>query len=81
MSKEHHETRNRILDTAESLFSDHGFRDVSLRCITKQAGVNIASVNYHFGSKDALVIEVFTRVVAPINRERIALLDLSLIHI
>lgn len=77
MSKEHHETRNRILDTAESLFSDHGFRDVSLRCITKQAGVNIASVNYHFGSKDALVIEVFTRVVAPINRERIALLDES----
>ena len=77
MSKEHHETRNRILDTAESLFSDHGFRDVSLRRITKQAGVNIASVNYHFGSKDALVIEVFTRVVAPINRERIALLDES----
>ena len=77
MSKEHHETRNRILDTAESLFSDHGFRDVSLRRITKQAGVNIASVNYHFGSKNALVIEVFTRVVAPINRERIALLDES----
>ena len=45
MSKEHHETRNRILDTAESLFSDHGFRDVSLRCITKQAGVNIASMS------------------------------------
>lgn len=77
MSKEHHETRNRILDTAESLFSDHGFRDVSLRRITKQADVNIASVNYHFGSKDALVIEVFTRVVAPINRERIALLNES----
>lgn len=77
MSKENHETRNRILDTAESLFSDHGFRDVSLRRITKEAGVNIASVNYHFGSKDALVIEVFTRVVAPINRERIALLDES----
>ena len=77
MSKEQNETRNRILDTAESLFSDHGFRDVSLRRITNEAGVNIASVNYHFGSKDALVIEVFTRVVAPINRERIARLDES----
>ena len=77
MRKDSKETRTRILDTAESLFSDHGFVDVSLRRITKEAGVNIASVNYHFGSKDALVNEVFTRVIAPINRERLALLGQS----
>lgn len=69
------ETRSRILDTAESLFSDHGFRDVSLRQITSKAGVNIASVNYHFGSKDALVAEVLARVIDPINRERLRLLE------
>ncbi|MEM9281306.1 MAG: efflux transporter outer membrane subunit [Verrucomicrobiota bacterium] len=69
------ETRDRILDTAESLFSDHGFRDVSLRRITREAEVNIAAVNYHFGSKEALIAEVLTRVVNPINRERLSLLD------
>jgi len=71
MSKDQKETRDRILDTAESLFSDHGFENVSLRQITQEAGVNIASVNYHFGSKDGLITEVFTRVVAPINSERL----------
>ncbi len=69
------ETRDRILDTAETQFSDHGFRDVSLRRITTEAGVNIAAVNYHFGSKEALIAEVLTRVIAPINRERLRLLD------
>lgn len=69
------ETRKRILDTAESLFSDHGFRDVSLRKITSEAGVNIAAVNYHFGSKDALVGEVLGQVISPINEERMRLLD------
>ncbi|MEM9016620.1 MAG: TetR family transcriptional regulator, partial [Verrucomicrobiota bacterium] len=69
------DTRTRILDVAESLFSDHGFRDVSLRQITRAAEVNIASVNYHFGSKEALTREVLTRVIAPINQERLQLLD------
>ncbi|MDF1826608.1 MAG: efflux transporter outer membrane subunit [Verrucomicrobiales bacterium] len=69
------ETRTRILDTAELLFSNHGFRDVSLRQITSEANVNIASVNYHFGSKDSLVAEVLTRVIAPINEQRLTLLD------
>ncbi|MEM7601438.1 MAG: TetR/AcrR family transcriptional regulator, partial [Verrucomicrobiota bacterium] len=69
------ETKTRILDTAEQLFSDHGFRDVSLRQITREAEVNIASVNYHFGSKEALVAEVLTRVISPINELRLKLLD------
>ncbi|MCB1235976.1 MAG: TolC family protein, partial [Verrucomicrobiae bacterium] len=70
------ETRDRILDAAENLFADHGFSKVSLRQITTEAGVNLAAVNYHFGSKDALVFEVLSRIVGPINRERLRLLDL-----
>ncbi len=69
------DTRVRILDVAGALFSEHGFRAVSLRRITQEAGVNLASVNYHFGSKEALVVEVLSRVIAPINRERLAMLD------
>lgn len=71
------DTRDRILDAAESLFADHGFRDVSLREITKEARVNIAAVNYHFGSKDALTAEVLARVISPINQERLRLLGES----
>ena len=45
------QTKDRILDVAEELFSDFGFATTSLRDITSTAGVNLASVNYHFGSK------------------------------
>lgn len=69
------ETRIRILDAAETLFSEKGFRNVSLREITGAARANTAAVNYHFGSKDALVAEVLGRVISPINRERLRLLD------
>jgi AcrR family transcriptional regulator len=68
-------TRDRILDTALRLFADRGFSDTSLRMITTEAGVNLAAVNYHFGSKDALIGEVFGRLVGPVNRERLARLD------
>ena len=69
------DTRVRILDVAGALFSEQGFRAVSLRQITHEAGVNLASVNYHFGSKEALVVEVLSRVIGPINRQRLAMLD------
>lgn len=69
------ETRDRILDAAEALFADEGFRNVSLRKITQEAGVNLAAVNYHFGSKDELVGEVLSRVINPINARRLELLD------
>ena len=64
-------TRERILDAAEALFSEHGFAKTSLRMITTSAGVNLAAVNYHFGSKRALIQEVFTRRLVPINAERL----------
>ena len=53
------DTRERILDAAESLFLDHGFEGTSMRMITAQAEVNLAAANYHFGSKEALIQEVF----------------------
>ncbi len=71
------ETRHRILDAAQQLFADHGFNSVSLRQITSEAGVNLAGVNYHFGSKDALITEVFSRMLTPINEERVRLLDIA----
>ncbi|GAB3033143.1 TetR family transcriptional repressor PsrA [Bowmanella dokdonensis] len=55
------ETKTEILNAAESLFAEHGFGDTSLRAITSQAKVNLASVNYHFGSKKQLIQEVLQR--------------------
>lgn len=68
-------TKDRILDIAETLFADHGFSATSLRDITHEAGVNIAAVNYHFGSKEALLGAVFDRRFAPVNRRRLEMLD------
>ena len=63
-------TRLRILDTAEHVFARDGFRDTTLRSITAEAGVNLASVNYYFGSKEKLIEEVFKRHVVPLNQLR-----------
>src|SRR5512143_118352 len=68
------ETKDRILDAAERLFAEHGFDATSLRMITAEAGVNLAAVNYHFRSKDALIEAVFSRCIRPLNRERLRLL-------
>lgn len=58
-------TVERILDTAEVLFAEKGFAETSLRAITSKAGVNLAAVNYHFGSKEALIQAVFERFLNP----------------
>jgi AcrR family transcriptional regulator len=63
-------TKAVVLATAERLFAELGLRAVSVRDITATAGVNLASVNYHFGSKDALVFEIFRRRTAELSRER-----------
>jgi AcrR family transcriptional regulator len=73
--KPQHETRTRILDAAEELFMQHGFEATSMRQLTAKAGVNLAAVNYHFGSKDALIEAVFRRRLDPMNVARIAELD------
>src|SRR5207248_1431431 len=73
--KPQHETRTRILDAAEELFMLHGFEGTSMRLLTAKAGVNLAAVNYHFGSKDALIEAVFRRRLDPMNVARVAELD------
>ena len=67
-------TKGLILATAERLFAQRGFQAVSVRDITAEAGVNIASVNYHFGSKDGLLYEIFRRRTADLNRARARML-------
>ena len=52
-------TRDRLLDEAEELFAQRGYHAVSVREITKAAGSNLAAVNYHFGNKQNLYLEVF----------------------
>jgi AcrR family transcriptional regulator len=65
------QTRSSILAAAERLYADRGFGDVTLRDIVAEANVNLAAVNYHFGSKDELIAELFvTRSIAT-NRERL----------
>lgn len=69
------DTKTRILDAAEQLFMEHGFEATSLRSLTSAAGVNLAAVNYHFGSKEVLFQAVLTRRLDPMNQERIDLLE------
>ena len=69
------DTKRRILDAAESLMGDKGFNSTSMRDITAAAKVNLASVNYHFGSKEALLAAVLERRLQPINEMRLKLLD------
>jgi AcrR family transcriptional regulator len=65
------DTRERILDAAETLFADRGVAATSLREITRRADVNLAAVNYHFGSKKGLFQAVLERRLVPMNRERL----------
>lgn len=75
------ETKTCILDTAERLFARDGFTATSLRAITEAAGVNIAAVNYHFGSKEGLITEVMKRRLRPVNERRIAELSVLKEHL
>jgi AcrR family transcriptional regulator len=67
-------TKAAVFTAAERLFALHGFQNVSVRDITAEAGVNLASVNYHFGSKDSLLFEIFRRRTGELNRERARML-------
>jgi AcrR family transcriptional regulator len=65
------QTRGAILAAAERLYADRGFGDVTLRDIVAEANVNLAAVNYHFGSKDELIAELFVTRSIALNRERL----------
>ncbi len=69
------DTKARILDAAEATFAQEGFDRASLRVITARAGVNLAAVHYHFGSKEALLEATVRRRLDPVNRERLERLD------
>jgi AcrR family transcriptional regulator len=73
------DTRARIVAAAERLFAHQGVDETSLRAITKEAGVNVAAIHYHFGSRDELLREVLDRTIAPLNRRREEMLDAALV--
>ena len=68
----HFNTKERILHAAEDLFAQHGFAGTSLRQVTSRADVNIAAVNYHFGSKENLVNEVFKHRMDDMSEKRLS---------
>lgn len=70
----HFSTKERILSAAEELFARHGFAGASLRQVTAAANVNLAAVNYHFGSKENLISELFRRRLDELTERRLALL-------
>ena len=69
------DTKSRILDAAEVLFAERGYDAASLRALTEQAGVNLAAVHYHFGSKQSLFAAVIERRVGALNAERLRAMD------
>lgn len=69
------DTRERLLDSAEELFAERGIAETSLRALTRHAGVNLAAVHYHFGSKEGLLDAVVERLATPINAARRSALD------
>lgn len=68
-------TKERILEAAETLFAQHGFAGTSLRQVTRHAAVNLAAVNYHFGSKENLINEVFRRRMDEMSQARLRALE------
>ncbi len=70
----HGDTRKRLLEATEWLFIESGYEAMSLRHITARAGANLAAVNYHFGSKEALMQELLSQRLDQLNRDRLQLL-------
>jgi AcrR family transcriptional regulator len=69
------DTKTKILDVAEKLFAEIGIHATSIRQIVKEAGVNVASLHYHFGSKEAVIHQIITRRLQPINEQKVKRLD------
>jgi AcrR family transcriptional regulator len=69
------DVRNRLLDVAEKLFSEHGFADTSVRDITAEANCNVAAVNYHFGSKEKLYTDVWRHNLLLLRNNQLASIE------
>lgn len=63
MDKEKTDKKDHILEVAEKVFSEHGFDGASTRMISGEANVNMAMLNYYFGSKEGLFIAVVERKI------------------
>ncbi len=68
------DTKEKILEAAKKLFAKHGIEKCSLRMITREAGVNLAAINYHFGSKEHLVRMVILQFIRSLDQDRMRLL-------
>lgn len=68
-------TRDRIMIVAEDLFAQHGVNGVSMRELTAAANVNLGAINYYFGTKEALLQEIFAKRARPVIERRLALLN------
>lgn len=68
-------TKDRLLDTAERLFAEHGLQNVSTRDITHAASANVGAINYYFGGKEGLIEAIFNRRMAPLNQMRMEAFD------
>ena len=64
------ETKARLLRTTETLFASKGVAGVTMRGVAEKAQTNLASVHYHFGSKEAMVLEMIQSKIEPINSKR-----------
>ena len=67
-------TRKRLID-ATRLFAEHGYNGLTMRSVAQEANANLAAANYHFGSKDAMVLEMLRERIQPINTRRMELLN------
>ena len=70
-SKNGDKARQRLLDAAEKLFAEHGFDGVPVRDITSLANCNVAAINYHFGGKDKLYLEIMKNRMETLREIRI----------
>ena len=70
-------TRKRLIDATARLFAQNGYNGLTLRSVAREANANLAAANYHFGSKDAMVLEMLRERVQPINARRLELLELA----
>src|SRR5438067_6294934 len=64
MDKDKIDKKDHILDVAERVFADYGFDGASTRTISGEAGVNMAMLNYYFGSKEGLFLAIFERRIS-----------------
>jgi len=67
--------KRKLLDAAEILFAIHGFDLVTVRHVSQRVEMNVASVNYHFGSRAGLLATVILQYATPLHEQRLALLD------